>query len=160
MVFSMAYIGILGYIFTEDHIIDNFSVVEIGGYAVGMFLMGVMFGLWPDVDINSKGQRLFYSIFLLADIGFIVARNFEAAAYLGLFSILPTISKHRGWTHTWWAMLLIPSPMLLLPMFLTPEHPLSGALFYGAAVTGYFSHLLLDGLIIKRKRKRRKPANN
>ena len=69
--------------------------------------------------------------------------------WLGLFAILPILGKHRGWTHTYWAMLLIPSPLLVLPMVLFPEAaPLSGLPFYGAAVVGYFSHLFMDGMVI------------
>ena len=114
-----------------------------------------MFGLWPDVDTNSKGQNLFYSLFFLADVALLGTRQFEEAAYLGLFCILPALGKHRGWTHTTWAMLLIPSPLLVLPSVLTPDRPLAGLPFYGAAVVGYFSHLVLDGLVVPLPGRRR-----
>ena len=52
-------------------------------------------------------------------------------------------------------MLLIPSPLLVLPSVLAPERPLAGLPFYGAAVVGYFSHLVLDGLVVKIPGKRR-----
>ena len=159
--FSVLYIGLLGYVLGQNQTLDHFTTYELTGYACGMFLLGVLFGLWPDVDTNSKGQKIFYTVFFVLDIGFIATKQFEASAYLGLFAILPTLSKHRGWTHTWWAMLLIPSPLLLLPMFFMPERPLSGLFFYGAAVVGYFSHLFMDGLIIKwKKRKKPKPQSD
>jgi membrane-bound metal-dependent hydrolase YbcI (DUF457 family) len=58
--------------------------------------------------------------------------------------MLPILSRHRGWTHTWWAMLLVPSPLLILPYLHVPERPLVGLPFYGAAVVGYLSHLVVD----------------
>jgi membrane-bound metal-dependent hydrolase YbcI (DUF457 family) len=84
----------------------------------------------------------------------IVVGEFELAAYLGLFAILPALGHHRGWTHTWWAMLLIPLPLLVLPYLHVPERPLIGLPFYGAAVVGYFSHLFMDGLVFRLKRSR------
>jgi len=82
-------------------------------------------------------------------------QHFEEAAYLGLFALLPVLSKHRGWTHTWWAMLLIPLPLLVLPLLFYAERPLAGLPFYGAAVVGYSSHLFMDGLLPRRTRRRR-----
>ncbi|MEM0962198.1 MAG: metal-dependent hydrolase, partial [Bacteroidota bacterium] len=105
---------------------------------------------------NSKGQNLFYSIFFVVDVVLIGAQKFEEAAYLGLFCILPALGKHRGWTHSYWAMLLIPSPLLILPYLFAPERPLVGLPFYGAAVVGYFSHLVMDGLVIRLPRRRRR----
>ena len=105
---------------------------------------------------NSKGQNLFYSIFFTIDVVLIAMREFQWAAYLGLFAILPVLGKHRGWTHTYWAMLLIPSPLLVLPYLLFPDRPFAGLPFYGAAVVGYFSHLFMDGLVIPFPRRARR----
>ncbi|MDX1547290.1 MAG: metal-dependent hydrolase, partial [Rhodothermales bacterium] len=114
----------------------------------------LMLGLWQDVDTNSIGQNIFYMIFFVVDVVLIATQHFEEAAYLGLFAILPVLGKHRGWTHTWWAMLLIPSPLLILPYVFFPERPLAGLPFYGAAVVGYLSHLFMDGLVVRLRRRR------
>jgi hypothetical protein len=46
-------------------------------------------------------------------------------------------------------MMLVPLPILVVP-YLYSEKALSiSIIYYGAAVAGYFSHLLLDGLIVK-----------
>lgn len=126
---------------------------------VSVFALGalcIMFGLWPDVDTNSKGQDIFYSIFFILDVTLIYHQRFNEAAYLGLFCILPILGKHRGWTHTYWAMVIIPSPILLLPHVYTPHTPWLGLPYYGAALAGYFSHLFMDGLVWKTKPRRRK----
>jgi len=116
---------------------------------VGLFVVAVLFGLWPDIDTNSKGQDIFFGIAFLADILLIVNGRIEAAAYLGLVAMTPILSHHRGWTHSRWAMLLVPAPLIIIPYLYRPSVLLPALLIYGAAVVGYFSHLLLDGLIFK-----------
>lgn len=149
LVFGAGYLVLLALVYSVDQAWRRFGALELVGIPVVLAGLCVMFALWPDVDTNSKGQQLFYSLFFGVDVVLIVLREFEWAAYLGLFAILPILGKHRGWTHTPWAMLLVPSPFLLLPLLLVPEAPLAGLPFYGAAVTGYFSHLVMDGLLFR-----------
>ena len=156
-VFGALYLGALAAAFAVDEAFRQFTEAELIAYPVALGVLCLMFGLWPDVDTNSKGQNLFYSLFFVADVVMIATEQFEWAAYLGLFAILPALGKHRGWTHSLWAMLLIPAPFLVLPLLFFPDRPLAGLPFYGAAVVGYFSHLVMDGLIVPlpgRKRRR------
>jgi membrane-bound metal-dependent hydrolase YbcI (DUF457 family) len=83
----------------------------------------------------------------LADCYLIIMREFKIAAYLGLIIILPILSRHRGWTHSKIMMILMPLPLLLYPMYTTQTVTLIGLPYYIAAVVGYFSHLLFDGMI-------------
>ncbi|MEM1041823.1 MAG: metal-dependent hydrolase [Bacteroidota bacterium] len=154
LAFFGVYLAGLAFVFSVDQAYRQFSGLELIGVPVVLCGLTLMFGLWPDVDTNSKGQNLFYSIFFVLDVILIVGRRFEWAAYLGLFAILPVLGKHRGWTHTYWAMALIPSPLLVLPYLLFPDRPFAGLPFYGAAVVGYFSHLFMDGLVIPLPRRR------
>ena len=119
---------------------------------IGLFVVAVLFGLFPDVDTNSVGQNLFFGIAFIAMIVLIISDKFEPAAYLGLLAMTPIIGKHRGWTHHKLAMFLVPSPILIVPYLNNHEIWTVGLLIYGAAVAGYFSHLLLDGLIIRKIR--------
>jgi hypothetical protein len=119
---------------------------------VGLFVIAILFGLWPDVDTNSKGQNIFFGIAFVADILLIVNGRLEAAAYLGLLAMTPIIGKHRGWTHSKLAMVLVPAPIIIIPYIYRPSVLTPALLIYGAAVVGYFSHLLLDGLIWRRFR--------
>jgi len=100
--------------------------------------------LFPDVDTDSHGQRLYYGMLVAADLLLIIFEHYRWAALLGLFAMLPALGQHRGWTHTWWAMLVVPLPILVVPnlFFGLPLKPLVP--FYAAAVLGYFSHLALD----------------
>lgn len=114
--------------------------------------LAVVFALFPDVDIKSKGQLLFYRVFFLLDILLLVGKYYVEAALLGFLALLPIISKHRGWTHTFWAMLLVPSPILLGPMYLAKAPVPDGLPFYLGAVAGYLSHLMADGMVFPFRR--------
>jgi membrane-bound metal-dependent hydrolase YbcI (DUF457 family) len=142
---GLAAVVVMGTLYTR------LTWTEVLLYPVALVALVVLFGLWPDVDLDSKGRRIFYNLFFAVDLFLIITERFEAAAYLGLFALLPALGAHRGWTHTWWAMLLVPAPLLVAPYLYLPETPLIGLPFYGAAVMGYFSHLLLDGLVLPSK---------
>ncbi len=118
------------------------------------FVLSVLFALFPDVDTNSKGQDIFIGLAFFVDVLLILNGNYQAAAYLGLIAMLPILSHHRGWTHSKWAMLIVPSPLIILPALYNEKLILAAFVYYLASVSGYFSHLLLDGLIWKRFRVR------
>ena len=115
---------------------------------VGLYVVAVLFGLFPDIDTNSMGQNIFFGIAFIAEVILIIAGKFEPAAYLGLLAMTPIIGKHRGWTHSKIAMVLVPSPIVIIPYLHNHQVWTIGLLIYGAALAGYFSHLLLDGLIV------------
>ena len=91
-------------------------------------------------------------------------QKYLESALLGLFAMLPIMSKHRGWTHARSTMILLPGVFLLIPIYsahsewgtegnpvdlfnaLTEWDGLTGALrsgvpFYVASFIGYASHL-------------------
>lgn len=110
----------------------------------GIALMALLGGLFPDVDTDSKGRRLFYGAALLADVALLLGQQYKYSAILGLCALLPAVDSHRGWTHTWWAALLVPSLVVLLPVSLLHQPWQTLAPYYAAGVLGYVSHLLLD----------------
>lgn len=114
-----------------------------------IIVLSVLFGLFPDIDTNSKGQNIFYGLALACDVFLIATGSIQAAAYLGLIALLPIVGKHRGWTHSKWAMVIVPLPILIMPYVYNKTLLHISIIYYGAAVVGYFSHLLLDGLIFK-----------
>lgn len=115
----------------------------------GMYVVAMLMALWPDIDTNSKGQDIFFGTAFLFDVLLISQGYLEAAAYLGLLAMTPIIGKHRGWTHGKMAMLLVPLPIVVVPYVNNSSILATYLLFYGAAVAGYFSHLLLDGKITR-----------
>lgn len=118
-------------------------------FLASLYVIAILFALWPDVDTNSKGQDIFFAMAFAANVLLIATGRLEAAAYLGLIGMTPILGKHRGWTHSKLAMLLIPLPIVIVPYINKSSILPTAAIVYGAAVVGYFSHLLFDGLIFK-----------
>lgn len=150
-VFIVAYVLLIAWI--PLALFDNIDTFLSDGQTLfGLAVIGMLFGLFPDVDTNSRGQDIFFLTAFLFDILLIWVGRLEAAAYLGLIAMTPIIGKHRGWTHKRWAMFLVPLPIIIVPYVYRQDNLALALLFYGAAVIGYFSHLFLDGLIWKRFR--------
>ncbi len=124
---------------------------SIASTVAALLGVGVVFSLWPDVDTNSKGQDLFYGAAFIVDLVLILLGAYHLAAYFGLIALLPIVGKHRGWTHSFWAMIVVPLPFVIVP-YLAGQDLWRPWLLYGAAVVGIFSHLWLDGLVRRRRR--------
>lgn len=145
---STAYVASLQFL-PGDLLAKTNGILSNWQFIAGLIVIGILFGLWPDVDTNSKGQDIFFSIAFITDVLLIVNGRLEAAAYLGLLGMTPILGKHRGWTHSKIAMLLVPLPIVIVPYLHKSSILPTAMLVYGAAVAGYFSHLLFDGLIFK-----------
>ena len=149
---------------------------------VGCFVVALLFGLWPDVDIKSKSQKIFYTVlFVFNAVLIFVFKFYIVAALLGLFAMLPILSRHRGWTHSRITMILLPSLFFVIPIYLEYQNWNIGAveltdlidsllkwdrltdvlqdglIFYLAGVVGYASHLYLDGILFRLRRAKGKP---
>ncbi len=135
---------------SDDALRHTGGILSYWQFIAALYVVAVLFGLWPDVDTNSKGQNIFFGLAFIADVLLIATGRTEAAAYLGLLAMTPIVGHHRGWTHSKLAMVLVPLPIALIPYLNRASILPTALLVYGAAVTGYFSHLLLDGLITRK----------
>ena len=150
---------------------------------LGCFAVALLFGLWPDVDITSKSQKYFYSVlFVLNALLIFVLHRYIEAALLGLFAMIPILSKHRGWTHSKITMIIFPSLFLLIPIYVEypnwgtevdgasdiidalvswerlPNVLRGGLAFYVAGFIGYASHLYLDGILFRSRKAQQRKA--
>lgn len=148
---AVVYLAILSLFFAINLIPDDRAIFNGFAFPIVLVALVVMFGIFPDVDTNSHAQDVFYGAAFLADIALIATDQYRLAAYFGLIAMLPVLTHHRGWTHAKWAVLVVPSPLLLFPALIYENDPWVGLPYYGAAVLGYFSHLYLDKLIFKRR---------
>jgi membrane-bound metal-dependent hydrolase YbcI (DUF457 family) len=148
---ATVYVAVLQFVPVQQFV-EAAGVLQDWQAFIGVYVVAVLMGLFPDIDTNSKGQNIFFGIALATDILLIWSGNIQAAAYLGLIAMLPIVGKHRGWTHSKWAMLVVPLPILIVPYLYSQTVLPTSIVFYSAAVIGYFSHLLLDGLIIRKIR--------
>jgi len=114
--------------------------------AAALVTVTMLAALLPDVDTDSKGQHLFYGLLLAVDAGLIFFKHYKWSAILGLVAMLPAVGRHRGWTHTWWAMLAVPGVLAAVPAVVLDLSPEAVGPYFAAAVLGYGSHLVLDGI--------------
>lgn len=119
----------------------------------GVFFVAMLFALFPDIDIKSEGQKLFYWAAFIVDGLLIWDKQILVAAYLGFIAMLPLLSKHRGWTHSIIAAFTVPLPIIVVPYLYDGRMVAVGILLYGAAVVGYVSHIALDGQLFDRLRR-------
>ena len=144
---GVAYVGILSVV--PGVLEQTGGLLSQWQFLAALFVVAMLFALWPDIDTNSKGQDIFFGATVVLDVILIWQGYLELAAYLGLLAMTPILSKHRGWTHSKIAMVLVPLPIVIVPYLHRTSVVATAAIIYGAAVAGYFSHLLLDGKITK-----------
>ena len=71
------FIFILILLHTITHYFYRPSLLDLILYVA----IGLMFAVWPDVDIKSIGQKFFYTVFFLVDIYLIYMQEYKIAAY-------------------------------------------------------------------------------
>ena len=101
--------------------------------------------LFPDIDIKSKGQKLFYSLFLVTTFVLVITNELQTAALLSILGCVPLLVRHRGIFHDLWFIIALSSiSTALLSRYIVSSCPVNvwlHTLFFNA---GAFSHLVLD----------------
>ena len=155
--------------------LDRNPTIPFEPWRIGAcFVIAVLSGLWPDVDIKSRSQQIFYRIFLIFSVILILRKQYLQSAILGIFAMLPLLGKHRGWTHSRLTMLLLPAVFFVLPLYFenaainldslrSVENMnliRSGLPFYTASLIGYATHLHLDGILLYSRRAQQRAARS
>jgi membrane-bound metal-dependent hydrolase YbcI (DUF457 family) len=109
-----------------------------------LFSMTLLGSLFPDVDIKSMGQKVFYHLLALFVIFCLIQKKWVALIMMSLLGLIPLVSKHRGITHN--PYFLIIAPFVLHPIIshvipVAQDFPRHYHLFF---IAGAFSHLILD----------------
>ena len=126
-------------------IVSNTSVHSVPLFnSIEWLLCALAGSLFPDVDIKSKGQKLFYKLIILLILLALYKGHLNLAVYLALFSILPMLVHHRGIFHCIWFLVAFPLIAAAVASIYIPAYYYS--LFYDAAffIVGALSHLLMD----------------
>lgn len=115
-------------------------------------LCALVGSLFPDVDITSKGQKLFARILAAVFLLCMVQQRIDGMALVGGLAFLPLLARHRGLFHRVWFLALIASccyggMLLIMPHYIG---------IFGWDLIFFFigavSHILLDrGVHITRK---------
>lgn len=139
----------------SDHIVVGMIIALCGIYffrlsnansfqAIVCFLACVAGSLFPDIDVKSKGQKLFYGIMAPFYIFLFINRQYYLCFCVGLTALLPILCKHRGLFHCWWFIVAFAGlwSIAMLQLFpLYPNEVVLGSIFF---ISGALSHLLLD----------------
>jgi len=110
-------------------------------FAVSFCLLGSLF---PDIDIKSFGQKIFYNLLAVLLLAAILAHQWGLLSVLSLISIFPLLVKHRGIIHTVGFVMLVPVALPLIIQYNSPGLAHMAWLCYLYFTTGALSHLLLD----------------
>lgn len=101
-------------------------------------------GLFPDIDIKSKGQKIFYYLFGAVSIWLLLTGALYTVALLSILALFPILARHRGIFHNFCFVGLLVGAVVV---FLSAAYPpykfffiRDGAFF----LLGVFSHLVLD----------------
>lgn len=106
--------------------------------------LALLGALFPDIDIKSKGQKIFSRIILLPICTSIILGKFNFLALFTILALFPLLIKHRGITHNPWFIATFPILIFYISQAYVPiyqQQTLCGVLFFSA---GAFSHLILD----------------
>lgn len=118
---------------------------------LGLSLLGSLF---PDLDVSSKIQRLFYFCVIGAFIGFLLAHQWNLLLTTAGLALIIGVLRHRTILHHPLFLTLLPLPFIyyLSNNNFSTTSTLFPSLFF---VIGAWSHLLLDFGLPKSFKKRR-----
>ncbi len=120
---------------------------------VPSLLFCLLGALFPDIDIKSKGQKIFYTLLAVCLAWFILQKRYDICSALAVFALLPLLVRHRGIFHniSFLAICsLVPCLAVIVhaPLYLRVVGYYS--LFFFA---GCVSHIFLDKVVTYIKRK-------
>lgn len=104
-------------------------------------LLGALF---PDIDIKSKGQKLFYWALFPLVVSLFICQRYTHLFVISSIALLPMMTRHRGLFHKLWFIMLITALFVILLTTWFPAYTktiLFDTLFF---IVGVISHLWLD----------------
>lgn len=110
-----------------------------------VFAMGstFLFSLFPDIDVKSVPSKWFYWIVIFVLSYCYYAKQHAIGNLIGLITIIPQLTKHRGIFHSPFTAVILPS--LIFYLYYLNILPFQSVLIiYTASVVGYFTHLFKD----------------
>ncbi len=125
--------------FTITHYIKATPLV-----AVQWGVICLLGSLFPDVDIKSKGQSIFYRMLTVFLIYLAYKQIWQLFVIMSFLALLPVLARHRGLFHKLWFVTSVPFLVALAVLASFPGYSVllfSSALFFAV---GAASHIVLD----------------
>ena len=140
----------------KGHLMGGFAVFLAALWIISFSLKASLFtylewgmctllgSLFPDIDIKSKGQKIFYRFLFIALIILIIQKRMQAAILLSLLAFIPLLTKHRGICHNILFIIGLPLAFFIGIYTFMPRYAtlLAGDLFF--FTLGALSHIWLD----------------
>lgn len=114
-----------------------------------LFFCAVSGSLFPDIDIKSKGQRLFYGLMAPAYIFLFTQKQYLLCFAVGLCALAPVLATHRGLFHRWWFVITFAGTWGYACLCMFPHQSQSISLATLFFMCGALSHLWLDFGLLK-----------
>lgn len=124
--------------------IHNTGHVFTHAQAVQWFASALAGCLFPDIDVKSKGQNLFYKAMLVLLLFMLFYGYRRPVVIVSLAAMVPMVVRHRGIFHRLWFLIGMPTSLAL---FLAASYPVySSTIYYNTFffILGAISHLWLD----------------
>lgn len=105
--------------------------------------------LFPDIDVHSKGQKIFYRLLLLSLLVLLYQQKIMTFVILGTLAAVPLVVQHRGiFHHPWFIIACSFIPVMVVHWYWPGYAKIvsADALFFCA---GAFSHLILDRGVLR-----------
>ncbi len=106
--------------------------------------VAVLGALFPDVDVKSKGQGIFYKMMLICLVLLLWRRQMQLFVMASFVALLPVLVRHRGLFHRAWFLVAVPFGVAIAAGSSFPAYKESFVLVAGFFVAGALSHILLD----------------
>lgn len=117
------------------------KTIKLWALFLGATLLGALF---PDIDVPSKMQRLFYITVCGVLIGALILKLYTLFMGTGAGAIAVAFLRHRTITHRVWFMTLLACGLMGAGLFFFPATGRLWAIASLFFMIGAWSHLLLD----------------
>jgi len=151
-----AHMGVGATVFVVTLIAVTHFVVPHPHIAVTIqwFFCAILGSLFPDVDIKSQGQMLFYHIMAPTLLFLWWQQQMALFVWISFLALLPVLANHRGLFHRPWFIMIVSGGAAYLCGQSYPHYQkilFINALFF---TIGAFSHIYLDRGVTRLKKRR------
>lgn len=105
--------------------------------------IAMIYSLLPDMDIKSKGSKIFFTIILIITTYLAYIQEYKIALTIFTLSLIPQLFPHRKFTHSTIFAILFPIPVYYIFSHFNIQIEYF-IMFYISALLGYLSHIILD----------------
>jgi hypothetical protein len=107
-------------------------------------LCAILGSLFPDVDITSKGRKIFYRVVGPLFMYCVVMQNSTYMSIVGSIALFPLFVRHRGIFHRVWFIAALSVLVSYITFFCAPRHTTAVVWDMVFFALGALSHIWLD----------------